>query len=396
MAILFISCLVPDTPKFWNPAFTRSGQNVSRGIADALPKLESDIELVSCKPIPSFPKGPIYIKSEDVVLDNGQKVHLLPTINLLFLKNIIWGISAYFFILKWKKRYKKQNRNILVYNIYIPIISLLYRASKRSKSKLFAILYDLGVPPAHLKLGTLKMFGYRQFEKLAYKYIPKLSGRIVINEKIIDEYAPGKDYILIDGGVNNNVIDELFDLKESKSTTVTYVLAGMLWEQNGTLLLLDALKLRPDLNVKVIFAGRGNDVKLIEEAAAIDKRVIYKGMLSMQELVKVYEEADVLLNLRIEEDNDMHFPSKLFEYMVMGKKVISTPVAHAERDYGEYLDILHDITPAGLIKKMEIINALSKKELYCQGVKTRSFAVDNLSWDKRTKQIVEYINKCKS
>ena len=38
MALLFISSLVPDTKKYHNEAFTRSGNNVLLGIATSLDK----------------------------------------------------------------------------------------------------------------------------------------------------------------------------------------------------------------------------------------------------------------------------------------------------------------------------------------------------------------------
>lgn len=391
MSLLFISSIVPDTEYYHNAAFTRSGQNVMKGIADALCE-EQDVELVSCRPLPSFPNGPLWVKSSTDTTDKGQLIHFLPTLNLLFVKNIVWGIYAYIYMLKWARKHKDERRDVLVYNIYVPIISALYRAAKNTQSKLYAILYDLGVPPAHLNLGRLKMFGYSQFEKLAYKYIPLLDGRIVINEKIIDEYAPGKDSILIDGGINEDVVNKLFPLAKTDGETITYVLAGMLWEQNGTRLILETLKNRPDLDVRVIFAGKGNAVDEILEAARYDSRIEYVGMLNMGELFKVYEKSDVLLNLRIEEENDMHFPSKLLEYMSVGKWVISTPVAHAERDYGEFLDFLYEMTPDALALKMESIAGMPKELLLDRGLKTRAFMLENRTWHKRTQEIIEYIN----
>lgn len=393
MAILFISSLVPEEKEFYTPAFSRSGQNVLKGIADKMVANDENLDLVTCLPVQSFPKGPLIIKRRKLKYENGRNIICLPTLNLLFIKNIIWGISAFFYILKWAKIHQAEDRNILVYNIYLPIISTLYKAARRTNSKIYAILYDLGVPPKHLKLGMLKTLGYRYYERLAYKYIPLIDGRIVINEKIINEYAPGKDYILVDGGVNNDLINRLFPLYPSRSNTVTYVLAGMLWEQNGTRLILEALKLCPELDIKVIFAGKGNDVKVIDEAASVDKRVSYVGMLTPDELFEVYKTADVLLNLRIEEDNDMHFPSKLLEYMSLGKCVLSTPIAHAERDYGEYLDFLQDLTPQGLADKMREISLRSKLDLFDRGQKMREFILRTRTWDVRTLEILEYIKQ---
>lgn len=390
MATLFISNLVPDKQEYWNPAFTRSAQNVLRGIAKELPKYD-DTELACCLPTASFPHAPLWIPGKTDILEDGQKVHIWPTLNIQIIKIVFWGIYSLFFIAKWAKRHKKEKRRVLGYNTYTPPVKWLYRACRRTQSKLHIILMDLGVPPARLGLSKIRMWGYKSSEKDAHKYIPKLDGRIVINENMVTEYAPGMDYVLVDGGINDEVIKRLFSLKESHEKTVTYVLAGMLWDQNGTKLVLDALKSQPELDIKVIFAGKGNDVPLIEEAAKTDARIQYVGMLNMDELFRVYESADVLLNLRIEEEIDMHFPSKLLECLTMGKLVLSTPVAHAERDYGQYMEILHDMTPEGLAQKMQHIASRTKSELLETGIKARHFMLENRTWEKRTKEIMDYV-----
>lgn len=391
MALLFISSVVPDNAKYYNDAFTRSGNNVLLGIANGL-KDEKNITFLSLKPMPSFPNGKLWISGGEDILDEGQKIKFLPTLNIKLVKNFIWNILSYLFILKWAAQYKRENRNILVYNIYLPSISTLYNAAKRTKSKLFAILYDLGVPPKRLGLSKVTMWAYRVGERKAKKYIPKLDGRVVINEKIVTDYAPEKDYLLIDGGINQKVADHLFPLEPLKNNRFTLVLAGMLWDQNGTKLVLDMMASNPELPVEVIFAGKGKDVPLIEEAAKKDSRIVYKGMLDMTELFEVYRNADILLNLRMEEETDYHFPSKLLEYLATGKHVISTPIAHAQRDYGQFLTTLSNPTSESLANTIRLIIRQGKDALFYQGIKARRFMVEKRSWIYQTKRIENYIN----
>lgn len=389
MAILFISNLVLDKAEFQNAAFTRSGNNVVLGIANSLPE---NVTLISCRPTPSFPHAPIWIAGEKIVLDSGRMVKILPMLNITIVKNVFWGILVKKEIKKWAKKHLDEERRVLVYNIYTPPISALYKACNATKSKLFAILYDLGVPPKRLGLGWFRMKGYEIMEKVAKNYIPKLDGRIVINENIVEHYAPNKDYILVDGGINDQVKENLFPLIPSTSENFIFVLAGMLWDQNGTKLVLDTFEQHPELNAEVYFAGKGNDVELIEQKALNDSRIHYVGMLNIEQLFKLYEKADVLLNLRIEEEVDFHFPSKLLEYLVTGKHVLSTPIAHAGRDYGDYMTILSDITPNGLASSINSIIEMGKTELFSKGQKARTFMLEQRNWKKRTDEIVEYMN----
>ena len=259
--------------------------------------------------------------------------------------------------------------------------------------QLFAILYDLGIPPQRLGLSKVSMLGYRYMEKIAKKYIPLLDGRIVINEQIINFYSPEKNMLLIDGAVSDRVVNSLSTLTESVSDKYVFVCAGLLWDQNGTRIILDMLDKYPQLDIKIYVAGVGNDVPLIKEKALSDTRVEYCGMLDMDNLFRLYSSADVLLNIRIEEEIDFHFPSKLFEYMATGKCVLSTPIAHAERDYADYISFLTDISSDGLAQKIYEIMGGGKHELFIRGEKTREYILKNRRWRNRVTEILKYMNE---
>lgn len=390
MPILFISNIVPDKPPYNGEGFTRSGNNVLLGIAEALP---TDATLISCRPIVSFPKGPLWINAEDIELANGKKVHILPTLNVKIIKNIFWGWKIKKHIKQWANIDSDTKRNVLMYNLYTPPVKDVYNACRKHGCRLFAILYDLGVPPKRLGLSRLTMAGYRHMERQAEKYIPKLDGRIIINEAISAHYAPNQDFLLVDGGINSNVIERLFPLQENNTDKFRFLLAGMLWDQNGTKLLLNCIKEHPEINAEFIFAGQGIDVPLIEKASQVNFRIRYAGMLSQDALFKLYEQVDVLLNLRLEEETDFHFPSKLLEYMATGKHVLSTPVAHAERVYGEYISILKDPTPDGLAEAIKTVISMGKQNIYCKGKTAREFMLNNRTWGFQTKRILAYMTK---
>lgn len=387
MAILFISGLQIDSGK------SDSGGNVLRGFAEALCKYANeDVEFVSHPSVQSYPNGPLWIGRRDEKLDKDHVIKYLPTLNIKLVKSKMWGLECRIIIKKWADRHKNEQLKVLVYNTYHPPIDDVYNACKSVGAKLYAILYDLGIPPKRLKLGWVSMLGYRIGEHTAEKYIPLLDGRIIINELIAEHYAPGKDWILVDGGVNRHIIEHLFPLKEKTDSVYTFVLAGMLWDQNGTRLLIETMHKYNNPNVRVVFAGKGIDVPLIQEAAINDNRIRYAGMLKMNELFKLYEEADVLLNLRLEEEVDFHFPGKLLEYLTTGRYVISTSVAHAERDYGQFMSVLHDKTPEGLVNLMETVVKKGKRSLYQVGVMARQFMLEKRNWDVQTRRILEYMN----
>lgn len=393
MAVLFISSLTPDREEYWSKAFSRSGFNAIKGVGLSMANIigHDNIEFVSKPTMPSFPHGPLWLPKKIDVLENDSKVTILPTINLTILKTLHWSFQYSRYIKKWAKQHRGEECIVFMYNTYHPSIDYIYKACKSAGVKLYCMLYDLGVPSKRLGLSKLTMLGYERAEEIAKKYIPLIDGRIVINERIIDHYAPGKDYILIDGGITEQLISNLFPLTKSQNDVCTFVLAGLLWEHNGTQLILDALRLHPDLNVRVVFCGKGVDVPKIQTAAKKDSRIVFLGMLSQDELFKVYESADVLLNLRIEDEEDFHFPGKFLECLAMGKLVLTTPIAHVQRDYGMFIYLLKDITPRGLAIAMEGISKIPKSTLLEKGISARNFMLENRTWYKRTLDIVKYM-----
>lgn len=388
--LYFISSLVPDKEPYINNAFNRSGNNVLEGIAESIPST-IQLELVGLRPTPSFPQGKLWHKYCTDMIPPNRVITLWSVLNLTIIKDIVWGAMCFRKIRNWRSPFKKEPAHLLMYNIYSPFFPFIYWACRLNKVQIYVILYDLGVPPKRLKLGLITMMAYKFYEHIAKHYIPKLDGRIVINEKIIDYYSPGKDYLLIDGGINKAVVNHLFPLEPSPSDDYVFVCAGMLWDQNGTKLILEAMKLLKTPNIRVLFAGRGNDVPLIEQAAKEDHRIEYLGMLTMDQLFEVYRKADVLLNLRIEEETDFHFPSKLLEYMATGRMVVSTPIAHAERDYGAYIEILRDMSGKGLASLFVDISKTPKQQLFEKGRRTRDFMLSNRTWQYRTTEILKYM-----
>lgn len=393
MVVLFISSLTPDRQEYWTNAFARSGFNAIKGVGLSMAELlgRENIEFLSMPSYQSFPNGPLWLSEKHDILENGSKVTILHTLNLKVIKTLHWSLQYARYIKKWAKKHRREDCKVFIYNTYHPSINYIYKACKKAGVQLYCMLYDLGVPPKRLGLSRLSMYGYEHAEKTAEKYIPRIDGRIVINERIVEHYSPGKDYILIDGGITEQLVEKLFPLKETSSAEYTFVLAGMLWEQNGTRLILDALNQKPDLNVRVKICGKGIDVPLIQESAKADARIEYLGMLTQDELFKVYENSDVLLNLRIEEEEDFHFPGKFLECLAMGKLVLTTPIAHVERDYGQYVKVLHDITGGGLASVMEEITQTPKMELLEKGKAGRAFMLETRTWSQRTKDIVEYM-----
>lgn len=394
ITIAFLGTLVPDEKEFNNQAFYRSANLVQAGILENLNKY-SELKILSSQPIPTFPKNKSFFCKRKVLNYSDKiKITTIPAINIVVLREIIRGIYAFFSLAFWAIKNYNKKRCIFVYNTYSPPLPMVYFISKITNSKLIAIIYDLGMPPKSLKLDFFRRFIYQLVELSAKLIIPCLDGRIVITEAIAHDYAPGKHFLMIDGGISENIVNHLFPLEyNEKRDKTNFLCAGSLWSGNGIKHLLDSLKINKNPKIKIFFAGKGPDLDLILNASKNDDRIQYLGMLSTQELFEVYKKVDVLLNIRVipSEEGRYLFPSKLLEYLVVGKFVVTTKAVHIEKEYGNYCYVLNDIEPKTISEMFDEVSEISNETFLNKGLNSRNYMLKNNTWEAKTEQIINYI-----
>ncbi len=149
--------------------------------------------------------------------------------------------------------------------------------------------------------------------------------------------TPGITQVLIESGVasekavtiSNGVSPDLLDVvpRTGKSMVrqrpiVAY--AGLVGYNQGLRVLLEAAHDLPD--VDFVLAGEGPELPLlVKRARELNlTNILFRGYLGKEELLKVYEECDILFaQLRNTQVlNRTGMPSKLFEYMATGRPFV--------------------------------------------------------------------------
>jgi glycosyltransferase involved in cell wall biosynthesis len=225
--------------------------------------------------------------------------------------------------------------------------------------------------------------------------MPRLDGRVVITERIAEDFAPAKHFLHVDGALGAEVLGRLPPLEDGEEVPKEFTLffAGRLWEANGVRVILRAFSLLGDPGLRLFIAGQGPLKDLVVEAAARDPRIRYLGFLGMDEVMKLYGEVDVLLNIRLTSrvQTPYLFPSKLLEYYATGKIVITTPVAHAEREYGHFGFVLREETPEALARLIESVRAQPPRKRLEMGRAARRYMLAEKTWARQGERIARYL-----
>lgn len=292
-----------------------------------------------------------------------------------------------------------QNRtddNVLVF-IY-SMQSAFLSAAKRLKKILPNLTIVLIVPDLPQYMDLSRNYFKQFLKKIDWlrirshmKYIDKY---VLYTENMADYLNITKEkWILMEGSYDPNIIGEKSNNNFEK---ISVMYSGVLDLRYGIPELLDAMCYLDD-SFELWLTGDGNARDLIVERAAKDKRIKYFGYLpSRRDLLDKQASATMLINPR--RDNEISskycFPSKLFEYMVSGRPVLSCYLSGIPSEYHEYLVRLDTISAeciANAIKSVSVLSidqqnefgarakefVLTSKNMFYQANRVYKFALDN-------------------
>jgi glycosyltransferase involved in cell wall biosynthesis len=170
---------------------------------------------------------------------------------------------------------------------------------------------------------------------------------------------------------------------------------GTLTERSGIRTLIKAFvdaKLPGTLHV----CGHGQLSEELKELAQKHSNIIFDGFLPRQsDCLPWAQRIDVLVNLRLPYwGQDISAPSKVFEYGVAGKAILSTRTAGIDEILGkEGIYIETENFEESLRQKLIEISAMDRGELQRRAMIIRDRIVTNYSWAEQARRIVEFLNK---
>jgi len=389
----FVGIVAPDRPEYWNPVFSRAGNSAQLNILKGLAAAGVDLSLVlSFLPTPSFPRagGRLFVRGRRVALFDGCVARFLPFLNVRPLKQLSWGLAALACLIRWSIRERATRRVVLCYNLSYPPGVFIYLAARLTGAAVVPILFDVGWP-----IGSdLDSFSQRIIYSMTKWLIPRVEGRVVITESIARDLAPGKHFLHVDGGIDPREVYLPPPRVTSERRELVLGYAGSLWPINGIDIMLEAMRGIEDPGVRLRIAGGGMLAERVSREAAADSRIEYAGPLDPEQIRTFIADCDVLLNIRRFStlQTPYNFPSKLFEYFAAGKPVISTPIAHLEREYGDYCFLLRQDSAPALIDVVRAVRKMDRYEVEAKGRSALTHVRMEKTWAQQGARMAAYLN----
>ena len=175
---------------------------------------------------------------------------------------------------------------------------------------------------------------------------------------------------------------------------IRYGYFGGLSREIGVLSMVNAF-LASGVPGSLHLCGFGELAGAIKQLAGQHPNLHFDGLLPRQaDCLAWAQNVDVLVNPRLPFlGRENSFPSKLFEFGMTGKAIVSTRacgVDHILRDDGLYIDA-SDLEKS-LEQKFREVSAMDRRDLQRRGAAIRQRIVNEYNWDAQARRIVDFLN----
>jgi glycosyltransferase involved in cell wall biosynthesis len=345
------------------------------------------------------PHYPVY---DDLFVQRKEWSHAYNTfnvsvgfMNLIYYSHISRSKNLQKEAKKWALKHQKEYVQVFVYSMHTPFM----KAAKEIRDVIPNANITLIVPdlPQYM---DLRMFWVKKMLKkldwLTIRSLFPVFNNFVFYTKHMAEYlgiASGK-WMVMEGSIDEREAGDLDD----GNIPVCYnaiMYSGFVSKEYGIDLLVDAFVSLKELNFELWVTGTGDDVNYVEEAAKKDPRIKFLGFLpSRIDVLRKQRKAAMLVNTRLptERASAYCFPSKLFEYMMSGRPVLSFRIPGIPEEYFDYLIEMRQVSVEGVAKCIKNVASMSESERAGIGKKGRNFVLKNKNKITQTGRILEFIN----
>lgn len=346
--------------------------NLIRGLYE---NLKQDISFISYVPTDGRITIPDYSKIDEAIIKHiNIKKNSVSSVKESYssFKRYLLGLG----------KNKLRNLCVLMYAVIPPFEQVLLNLRKRYGFKIVTICSE--VPklrrysnsiPSKLKKALLTFYN-EQFD--GYVFLSEAM-KEVVNIK-------SKPYIVMEG----IACDRGIQIKADRKNIVMYA-GGLAKDNNIPLLIKCCLKLESLHEIWV--CGTGSDRDTIIELAKKDSRVKYFGMIPNDDVLKMEEQAKVLVNFRNPnaELTKYSFPSKILEYIESGCVVVSTRLEGIPSEYFDYIIPIENIDETNIINTLDRVMQMEDAEYCSICKKAKDFINTEKDYLQQSKRIIAFL-----
>lgn len=345
-----------------------------------------DVRVFSALQIGSFPKRfkrldlSLYTKYSD------NKIKIVPYFNLTFFKTF----SIKYHLTKCLKKITFEKREeIIVYSMDYSLIASAVTIKKQYPNvHIHLIITDIC---EYMSPGKFAKIINKFWQKKIMKMFSYVDSFTVMTRYMIDKLNINKPCAIVEG--INNMVFKKYSCTQNRETFIV-LYTGTLEKRYGIIHLLNSFNLLPTTdNYQLWICGNGDAKEVVEELAKKDSRIKYYGLIPREKVLKLQQEADLLINPRFSTDEYTlySFPSKTIEYMLSSTPVLMHRLPGIPDEYEPYIFYGEDESDEGFAKKIYEISQMDRDVLRNKGELAKTFILENKNCYKQVEKIIEVL-----
>ena len=230
------------------------------------------------------------------------------------------------------------------------------------------------------------------YDRYADRDLKRYNGYILVAEALKEIIGfKGKPYIVIEDVITIPKTEERADRDAGAPFTIVY--GGALCERFGVNKLAEAVMKIQEKNIALCFYGSGESVDYLNKINLEDSRIKYCGQVSFEQLQKIQQMADLLINPRPSNESfsAYSFPSKTLSYMLSGTPVLTTRIPGIPNSYQPYLLWFDGEDIDSIAKKIEETMCIPPAQLKEIGKRAYIYAKDEKNCFAQSAKLLSFV-----
>ena len=386
-----------------NPASVTSQKNILEGIESITGETFECIGLLAQKGYPRQKKA----RFREIRFSHGGKENgdlLVGHLNVQYINRSTGKRALVKAVKRWAKENAGERAEVFVYEMR----SACLAAAKALKKLIPEARVHLIVPDLP-QFMDLNMSGLKKrLKDLDWSSIQRdldcVDDYILYTAKMADFLGiPDGKWTVMEGSINvKETVRFAADVSaaadgQSDAKPVAIMYSGSIQRGFGIEKLLKAFALL-DNRYELWLTGAGDAAPLVKEYAGRDPKIKYYGFLpTRDDTVALQRKSTALINMRDPDESasDYCFPSKLFEYMLTGRPVLSCRLGGIPEEYFAYLREMDGIEPEQIAAAIRAVGEADERELTAKGAAGREFILKNKTNVVQAEKILDFINERK-
>lgn len=297
---------------------------------------------------------------------------------------------------KWAKKHMNDEKiQLIVYAASQPYIETALAIKKIiPKANICLIMPDL---PLYMELGgsklkrTIKLAMWGKLKRLIYS-----CDNYIFFTKYMADYLKLKNrrWMIMEGSVDLSEIENTIS-ESTSSNQIIVMYSGAIDMKYGIPELLNAFHKIDSSRYQLWLTGKGNAESLVHEIEKIDDRIKFWGFLSSRkEMLALQKKATMFVNTRMptEVASAYCFPSKIFDYLLSGKPVLSFKIPGIPDEYFDYLIEIKSISIDSIKDSIIRIGNMTESERQYIGNLGKEFILREKNCIKQGMRICKFLN----